>query len=656
MITFSLTPSVLTYFSKSMANYNPLVKPTASLNRNGFDLSQRHVFSAQVGQLLPVVVLDCIPGDHHEFDCASLIQTMPVKSDAFARMTAHFETYFVPYSQMWDSWNSLITQRQLLSSAHQHRSTYSPCFDLKNFLTSVNLSRRNGIQDIHGRPAADNALRLADMLGYGSYYSMFKEERASTAFRTYEDSHYMNIWRIGAYNKIWYDYYRNKFYDDSVLSVYTWNFDDLGSPVMDLNNTTPDDISLYRVEARVTPDASNPYTSLDSLVPANLTQRNTSVWTHPMALFQMRYRQWKKDIFTSLMPSAQYGVVSSVTMSNIQLINIGNLENSRNAASAIVNGSTGSNAAALRSQGTTLSDNDSRWNIPNAVDVYQIKRAQMLQKWRESVLRGGDSLSGQTKARFGVTPKHSSDDTCEYVGAWSTPIEINPVYSQAATSEAPLGEIAGRGRGTGAGHFEYNATEYGVLMCIMSILPESEYDSIMIDKQNTFIEPFDYFTPEFENVGLEPVHGYQLNALGSAFYPTEASLLEPIPSSDLDAVLGYTSRYSCYKTAVDKVHGEFQARGMFMSPETDTEMPIRKAGSLVHWVMPRWEMQYNSGRLRLSSIYISPDIDRSLFEMSFPIDEYPDNAWDTYYDHYLFDAYFNVKSVRPLSVTGLPQW
>ena len=93
-----------------MSNVFQSLKPKASLSRNGFDLSQRHLFSSKAGMIVPVMCLDCIPNDFHEINLSSLVRTMPLATDAFARMRIRYCFGFVPYWQVWHPWNEFITQ------------------------------------------------------------------------------------------------------------------------------------------------------------------------------------------------------------------------------------------------------------------------------------------------------------------------------------------------------------------------------------------------------------------------------------------------------------------------------------------------------------------------------------------------------------------
>ena len=75
--------------------------------------------------------------------------------------------------------------------------------------------------------------------------------------------------------------------------------------------------------------------------------------------------------------------------------------------------------------------------------------------------------------------------------------------------------------------------------------------------------------------------------------------------------------------------------------------------SLSAWTSPRWDFvnyKKNDSKvsvdLSASNFMIDPGILDSIFAVGY--------NGDVYTDQFLINSYFNVKSVRPMSVTGLP--
>ena len=609
-----------------MSNLFRGLKPKTKLSRNGFDLSQKHVFSTRPGQIVPCMCVETVPGDHIEINMANLTRTMTLNAPAFIRGKFNFDFYFVPYTQLWHPFNQFINQRNDKHSANQKGNIYCPTISLSSLLNLVWASIdeldtgssgeiAQNADDIHGYNWGMNTLRLLDMLGYGSYYKLQELVRGSaqsTDIQEYIDQFdgvYINLFRIAAYQHIWYDIYRNKYFDvDTEYQsglvqehdyVKYFNFDD--------------------IECK---------TLANSRVGFNATAKlNDRIF----GLFAQRYVQYKKDIFTSLMPSTQFGSVSSVSFNDVSIV--GRSDPSSTDPSAFV----GDNNLSL----TYLDDGDepaNRWVVPNAFDVLQLRKAEVLQKWKQATLRAGNMVDDNWRAHFGKTPRYESDENVMYLGSHSSQLQVNPVEQTSPSSGAKVGELGATGTSVASGQkiiFDLKDNgDYGVIMCLCYFTPENEYNATGIDKANTLYEQFDYFTPEFENIGLEAV---------------ERALYDFSSHPDVkNNVLGYAPRYWMYKTALDKVHGQF----------IDDE--ILNHNTLIPWVAPRHEVFYDSdvdlklGTRGLSTFYVSPSQLNNVFSIGISTENIDTQSQDN--DLFLHNCFFDIKAVRPMSVLGLPQF
>ena len=95
--------------------------------------------------------------------------------------------------------------------------------------------------------------------------------------------------------------------------------------------------------------------------------------------------------------------------------------------------------------------------------------------------------------------------------------------------------------------------------------------------------------------------------------------------------LGYVPRYQEYKTGRDIVFGEFMS-----------------GKSLSAWTTPRTDLfRTRSGNVNLtpSDFMIDPKVLDSVFSVSY--------SGHPKFDQFLINSFFNIKAVRPMSVTGL---
>ena len=263
------------------------------------------------------------------------------------------------------------------------------------------------------------------------------------------------------------------------------------------------------------------------------------------SIFQMHFHPWMSDIFMGSLPNQQFGSVSTVDLNGVTQNDV-----ARWLVPGTGNAPTPSSAVTTNGAGTSLYVNGNSVAhthiFDSSFDVLALRKALALQKWKEYNMRAGWKNRSQARAMFGVSTPEDRKHEIEFLKGYEFPVMIDEVTNQSNTN---LGELAGKGIGVGNGELlKFNSGErHGYLYCICYVLPQAEYDAVGIDKQLVRSEPFDHYVPAFENLGMEPIYKYELNATGNA--------------SVFDSVIGYAPRYHEYKTDYDKVYGEFMTGG-----------------------------------------------------------------------------------------------
>ena len=69
---------------------------------------------------------------------------------------------------------------------------------------------------------------------------------------------------------------------------------------------------------------------------------------------------------------------------------------------------------------------------------------------------------------------------------------------------AASGDIKGKGVSLNQGSFTFDSREHGIIIGILSIVPEADYQSSMVDVFNMKISREQYFQPEFQDLGKQP--------------------------------------------------------------------------------------------------------------------------------------------------------
>ena len=576
-----------------------LLKPSPNLGKNDFDLSYRSLFSAKFGELLPAYVQETIPNDKIYIRPNNLIRALPMVTSPFLRAKQHIDFWFVPYSALWSRFNEFMMDKTEISSSALNGRAYIPNIGLTELLSVVDLAS-DSLTDVVGMNYKAGAIKLLDLLGYPT-------GQMNISAGTISDDYRVNLFRLAAYNFIWYKEYRQKYYDqgDYLLS----------SP------TDPEVARLFNFDYVLSESKSDSYIE---------DVQNYAYYIKAMC--QMRYRLWKKDLFTGLMPSTQFGNVSTVridvdggTTSN----DSGRWINSETHEPAVnnTNAPFGTYNRSLAQVGVQFLSHDHAMTAGvGGFDILSLRKSEAIQRWRENSLRAGNQIEDNWNAHYGVKNKSHLISHPTFIGSFDAPLNIGDIDSTAQTgtgANQQLASVAGKGITSMDGRsFEFQTSDFGVIIGMWSMLPEAEYNALGINRMNSLLEREDFFFPEYENLGLAPVGGENFMAGNS--------------SGSLLPLIGYAPRYWEYKQRFDEVHNSFMHIGNSLA-------------DFAIWASPKFDvtdaLQTSQGDLPLSCLYVNP----SLFDVNFGV-----NASEQ--DQFLVDFYFQVDAIRSMSVSGMPSY
>lgn len=628
-------------------------KPDTRVGRSSFDLSKRVAQHWSVGALHPIWCMETVPNDYLEIDVNHIIRSFPMATASFSRVRAHFDFYFVPYTQIWKQFLPFYTTREDVQSSSLQGHNFVPTFNLSGIkrraLADCIVNGFNGITsdtstymgyDIHGYRVAGNALRLMDYLGYGSVPGYEQLAVTADAGNPVNPSNYLsfikdyrvNPFRIAAYQKIWSCFYRDSVHDTARYTSL-FNFDDI-------------------------PCNSEATSHIDSYRTAQDLNR----------MFTLRYRCYKRDMFTGQYPSPQFGAVSSISVSS-SFSGTASLNGETGYANFISDGypngmpdgvnivshgpSTGQSNAGGLSVGTANNKINHNHTVSGTAtingssatavigSIYDIYKAQALQTWRERLMRAGNRYKDGFRAIFGSVPQFMEDDYPVMIDSFSQLIEVDDITQTSGDVDGNgLGNLGGLGINVNQSRkIKFSTKDFGVVMCIFSLLPEMDYNSTGIDRTVFNYKQEDFYLPMYENLGLVPATLKEYDA-GSYFGRHYSNDFGP------NSVSGYLPRYYEYKTSVDTVHGLFQMISHRGTTPVNTSSYI---GPLSKFVTPRVDSpQVLSGSsFDVSFFYVNPSVLDSMFEVR-------SNGQITT-DRFFGAIRFNVRARRPMSVLGVHQ-
>lgn len=91
--------------ARNIFNSIKLTKPKS----NQFDLTHDVKLSCDMGNLIPVCIMECVPGDKFNISAEALIRFAPMVAPVMHRFNVSIHYFFVPNRIIWPNWEKFIT-------------------------------------------------------------------------------------------------------------------------------------------------------------------------------------------------------------------------------------------------------------------------------------------------------------------------------------------------------------------------------------------------------------------------------------------------------------------------------------------------------------------------------------------------------------------
>lgn len=96
------------------------------MKRNHFDLSHNIDLTMKMGQLVPCMIEETLPGDKFQGQTAALVRALPLNAPVLTPTRIFTHTFYVPNRLIWDDWYDFITGGKDGTSAPVHPYMTSP--------------------------------------------------------------------------------------------------------------------------------------------------------------------------------------------------------------------------------------------------------------------------------------------------------------------------------------------------------------------------------------------------------------------------------------------------------------------------------------------------------------------------------------------------
>lgn len=578
-----------------MSDFNPLDRAKIATHRSSFDLSSKKLFSAKVGEILPVYWQIAIPGNKYRISSDWFTRTVPVNTAAYTRIKEYYDFYAVPLRLISRALPQAFTQMSdyMTSAAsvgtNTAQLTQVPFTTTKTISDYMSGSLTSALLDDANIPWFYGASKLLDYLNYGSFLdpSSLKKSVITAAYTGVSDMNdnlnpllykspvAVNLLPLLCYQKIYYDFFSNSQWEKH--QAFSYNVD-------------------YWT--------GNQITTL------------SATW------FQLRYANYPKDMFMGVLPSSQYGSVAVLPQSYSSSIpsNLILAYNSSPSTSGVTNPS-GSTSIVTSSSNDSGSPRSLRLN--SDLSALSIRAAEYLQRWKEVVQFSSKDYSDQMAAQFGIKAPEYMGNHAHYIGGWSSVININEVVNTNLDTNDSQASIAGKGIGSNSGHqITYDCgAEHCVIMCVYHAVPLLDWASTGQSPQLLCTNISDFPQPAFDQLGLQPV-------------PATAMCNSKNMSGSNTSNIGYNLRYWQWKSDIDRVNGALRPQLAYQA-----------------WAAPLGgeNLLTRTGTWNYKSMKVFPQQLNSIF-----MPQVTTSAYSVAQDQLICNVNFQVYAVQNLDRNGLP--
>lgn len=577
-----------------MSDFNPLDRAKIPTHRSSFDLSSKKLFSAKVGEILPVYWQIAIPGNKYRISSDWFTRTVPVNTAAYTRIKEYYDFYAVPLRLISRSLPQAFTQMSDYMTSAASVGANSAQLTKVPFTTTKTISDwmalAPSVLDDANIPWYYGACKLLDYLNYGSFLDSSNAKKAViTAAYTgiksmddnlnpllYKSSVAVNLLPLFTYQKIYFDFFSSSQWEKHL--AYSYNLD-------------------YWSGAQIT----------------DLSQE----W------FKLRYANYPKDMFMGVLPSSQYGGVAILPST---------YSPSYHASSVVVRDVSSAGVLTSRIKNSSNSDSLVSFNVVPSeriafvnsdLSALSIRATEYLQRWKEVVQFSSKDYSDQMAAQFGIKAPEYMGNHAHYIGGWSSVININEVVNTNLDTNDSQASIAGKGVGSNSGHqITYDCgAEHCVIMCVYHAVPLLDWASTGQSPQLLCTSVSDFPQPAFDQLGMQPV-------------PATAMCNSKNMSGSNTANIGYNLRYWQWKSDIDRVNGALRPHLAYQS-----------------WAAPLGgeNLLTRTGTWNYKSMKVFPQQLNSIFQ--------PQVTTSTYsvaQDQLICNVNFQVYAVQNLDRNGLP--
>ena len=584
------------------------------VNRNAFDLSHRHMFTAQVGELLPVFTQWVNPNETFKIGYSGKTRTAALNTDAFTRIRENIQYFFVPFQSLWKYFEQQVNNMtkgdagqnisKFASSSHEAASIstsmpYISYVDLARWLSTMFAKASGAVNQYfisHSSAGSRSAVDFKNWCAQSTDYSdvfvcdSYRVCRAAKLLMSLGYGNFVTIIQYDIYAMA--ELYIKAGNDWSLSDFLTSNFGLDFSHFESTHVLNSPNLSLFPLLAyhKICNDhyrnekwqPFEPWTcNIDYLQPTDNMNAasfiNDSTFNTLMtSIIDLENSNLPIDYFTSVLPRAQYGDESAAAVSVDGANTFFKLQDPNNDKIGPVFSGSSTHATdnLIKDPETSVMIDEGnvapvqtlythqlliglkgKLNADASLKISALRSATALQKYKEIQNSNDPDFANQVLAHFGIKPKVDSR-TSVFIGGDDKTLSINPqVNTNFVDGGQP--EIKAIGVGDLSACCKFTASTFGMIIGIYRAVPQLDYAHVGIDRNLLKTDASDFPIPELDSIGMQTQYRCELSAplvgLSQGLVPYNYTSY-PL---DMSVTYGYAPRYSELKSARDYYEGGF---------------------------------------------------------------------------------------------------
>ena len=573
--------------------FDTLHVKSAVRSRNKFDLSRTHLTTMNFGEIVPLMCEETVPGDDIKVKGNYFSRMAPLVKPTYGKFQFKTMTAFVPYHQVAEDFDGWIAGKRV----YEGENTKFRSFTVNTLVQFYLYGCSGSLMTTVGASATNSQFTYVDSAGVTQYLLFtdkgryFNKVLNSLGYTLPQgvDLQTSGSWLAGEGSKVLSAYPLLAFfkaYNDYMSQSQRFNVSALSAFLRGVRQGK----------------------SVGGYTPATgQIDYNGLTW-----MFDNLFLCYDNDYFTSAWryPVSPLGVGTEPQLSQSDVPSMNGTEYVKNFDISI-------DLDSYRTNGSTMEISQRALDWLKSFDA-----------WVRRNNYSGSRAVQQIYSRFGIKTDDFRTHYAHVLGTDSMPIQVGDITSTSDATGADLGDYAGKGIVSGSNGVECKADDYGLLV-VLGWFTVSPMNSFGFDRRVLRNEPLDYYNPEFDGIGAEPISAGE-------YYVDPTVDPSGDTTSDLN-VYGYTERYNSYRYGRDMITGEFRDymnnSGQNVWHTGRYLTAVRQAGNLVAQAPavinhPQEDSEYN----RIFSI--------------------TNGSVDTFY----LTAQFSVDAIRPMmNLNQVPQ-